>query len=257
MDEGREILEREGPYRPIDCALHDRLEAAATIGRPADLAWIDAEGRETSSRETIVDVFARGGEEFLTTASGLEVRLDLVTALDGVAFRAAGCAPRTVLETARLVVRELSPDDAPFVIELTNDPAFLEYIGDKGIRTLDDARAYVGTALDSYNRYGYGLFLVQLKDGTPIGTCGILRKEWLDAPDIGYAFLPAFRGRGYALEAAAGVHAHARDAWSLERIVAVVAPGNAASIRLLEKLGLRFERTVVDPRTGEHLALFA
>ena len=69
MDEGREILEREGPYRPIDCALHDRLEAAATIGRPADLAWIDAEGRETSSRETIVDVFARGGEEFLTTAS--------------------------------------------------------------------------------------------------------------------------------------------------------------------------------------------
>lgn len=165
---------------------------------------------------------------------------------------------RIVLETERLLVRELTPDDAAFALGLTNDPAFLEYIGDKGIRTLDDARAYIDTAIDSYRRLGYGLFLVESRiDRVPIGTCGILRKEWLDDPDIGYAFLPAYRGRGYALEAAAAVLAHARREWSLERVVAVVTPHNAASIRLLGKLGLRFERTVEEPRTGEQLALFA
>jgi RimJ/RimL family protein N-acetyltransferase/transcriptional antiterminator Rof (Rho-off) len=249
----------DDPYRPIDCALHDRLEAAATVGRPADLAWADAAGRELSSRETIVDVFARRGEEFLTTASGLELRLDRILALDGVAFGAAARAPRVVLETERLVLRELGLDDAEFVLRLTNEPSFLEFIGDKGVRTLDDARNYIVTGpLDSYRRHGHGLLLVRLKEGgEPIGTCGILRKDWLDAPDIGYAFLPSCWGRGYAQEAAAAVLEHGRRACSLGRIVAVVTPHNTASIRLLEKLGMRLESTVVDPRSGEPLALFA
>jgi RimJ/RimL family protein N-acetyltransferase len=100
--------------------------------------------------------------------------------------------------------------------------------------------------------------LVLLKDGgVPIGTCGILRKDWLDDPDIGYAYLPQFWGRGYAREAAAAVLAHGHGAWALDRIVAVVTPHNAASIRLLEKIGMHFERTVVDPKSGEQLSLFA
>jgi [ribosomal protein S5]-alanine N-acetyltransferase len=244
-------------YRPIDCALHDRLEAAATLRRPAALSYVDGGGHTVSSCETIVDVFARGGEEFLTTASGLEVRLDRVISFGDEAIPVGACTPRVILETERLVLRQLTLDDAEFVFALTNEPSFLEFIGDKGISTLENARAYITNGpLDSYRRYGYGLWLVQLKvDGVPIGTCGILRKEWLADPDIGYAFLPSYWGRGYALEAAAAVLFHARATWSLDRIAAVVTPHNAPSIRLLEKLGMRFERTVVNPN-AEVLALF-
>jgi ribosomal-protein-alanine N-acetyltransferase len=148
--------------------------------------------------------------------------------------------------TERLILRRLTADDAPFILELLNEPAFLEFIGDKGVRTLDDARHYILTGpVASYDRHGFGLYLVLLKAGeVPIGTCGLLKRDALPDVDIGYALRSAFWGHGYAFEAASAVLAHGRNAFGLRRIVAIVTPGNLVSKALLEKLGLRYERTL-------------
>lgn len=153
-------------------------------------------------------------------------------------------ATAAVIATERLVLRRLVVADAPFVLELVNDPSWLRFIGDKGVRTLDDARAYITNGPQaSYARHDFGLWLVELKSArTPLGICGLIRRDTLDDVDIGFAFLPSFRGQGHALEAAAATVRHARECVRLERLVAIVSPGNAASIRLLEKLGMRFER---------------
>jgi len=165
----------------------------------------------------------------------------------------------TVLETKRLALRQLSLDDAPFILALLNEPSYLRFIGDKGVRTLDDARNYILTGpMDSYDRHGFGLYLTTKKDdATPIGVCGLLKRESLDAPDIGYAFLPPHWSKGYAFEAAAEVLAYARSALGLRRIVAVVSPDNESSVRLLEKLGLRFERMVRLSEGDIEIKLFA
>jgi len=151
-----------------------------------------------------------------------------------------------VLETDRLILRHLSADDAEFVLELLNEPSFIRYIGDKQVRTLDDARAYVREGpVKSYGLYGFGLNLVQLKsDLTPIGICGLLKRDTLPDPDIGFAFLPAYWHQGYAFEAAAAVMQHARAELGCHRILAITTPDNEASGRLLGKIGLRFERVV-------------
>ena len=164
-----------------------------------------------------------------------------------------------VLDTDRLILRRLSVDDAAFILELLNDPAFLRFIGDKGVRTLDNARDYVlNGPMASYERFGFGLYLTQLKDGgIPIGICGLLKRDTLDDPDVGFAFLPAYRRNGYALESASAVLAHGRRDFAMERIVAVVSPENEGSIRLLEKLGLAFERRVRLSEGGEEIQLFA
>ena len=150
-----------------------------------------------------------------------------------------------MLTTLRLILRDIGPDDAAFIVALLNDPSFLRNIGDRGVRTLEDARAYIrnGPAA-SYARHGFGLWLVCLKDGTSIGMCGLLKREVLDDVDIGFAFLPAFQGKGYGSESAAAVLAHARDGLKLRRVVAIVNADNEASARLLERLGLSFERLV-------------
>lgn len=152
----------------------------------------------------------------------------------------------TVLETERLVLRRLTLDDAAFVLALLNEPSFLRFIGDRGVRTLDDARAYlIGGALASYERHGFGLYLVALKrSGVAIGICGLLKRDTLDDVDVGFAFLPAFWLQGYAFESASAVIAHGKDALGLRRVVAVTQPDNHGSIRTLEKLGLRFEKMV-------------
>ncbi len=165
----------------------------------------------------------------------------------------------TVLETERVRLRRLTDDDAPFILELLNDPAWLRYIGDRGVRTPDDARNYIQKgAIASYEKYGFGLWLAELKaGGTPIGICGLLRRETLPDVDLGFALLPAFRGQGYTLEAGRATLAHGRTILGLKRIVAVTAPGNEDSIRVLERLGLRFERMVrLTPEAAE-LKLFA
>jgi len=149
-----------------------------------------------------------------------------------------------VLETDRLALRRLTADDAEFILELLNDPAFLQYIGDKGVRTRADARRYIETGpVTSYARFGFGLYRVELKDGgEPIGICGLLKRDSLPDADIGFALLPRYWSKGYAFESASAVLAHARGTLGLKRILAITSPDNVASIGLLESLGFRFER---------------
>ena len=149
-----------------------------------------------------------------------------------------------VLETERLVLRRLRTGDAEFILELLNDPSFLKYIGDKGVRTPADACRYIETGpVASYERHGFGLLRVELKEGgEPVGMCGLLKRDYLPDVDIGFAMLPAHRSKGYTLEAASAVLAHARDTLDIERVLAITSPDNVASICLLERLGFRFER---------------
>ena len=148
-----------------------------------------------------------------------------------------------VLETERLVLRPFTTDDAPFILTLLNEPSFLRNIGDKKVRTLDDARQYLTTGpIASYKLNGFGLCLVELKDShTSIGMCGLLKREELPDPDIGFAFLPDFWNKGFAFEAASAVMNDARERLKLSRILAIVSPDNYASMKLLERLGLKFE----------------
>ena len=163
------------------------------------------------------------------------------------------------LETERLALRELTLDDAPFILRLLNDPAWLQFIGDRNVHTLDAARSYLTSGpLAMYRERGFGLWLVELKpDATPVGICGLLKRETLPDVDLGFAFLPEFRGRGYGYEAAAATLAHGRNAIGLNRIVAVTASDNTRSIALLEKLGLRFEKTVRLKSDGPETRLYA
>jgi RimJ/RimL family protein N-acetyltransferase len=152
----------------------------------------------------------------------------------------------TVIETERLVLRRLAVDDAEFIVELLNQPSFLRYIGDKEVRNNADAVRYIQDGpLASYERFGFGLYLVELKEtGVPIGICGLLKRDSLPDVDVGFAFLPSYWSQGYAFEAAAAVMTYGRDVLGLRRIVAITSPDNEGSIRLLEKLGLRFERLI-------------
>ncbi len=151
-----------------------------------------------------------------------------------------------VLETRRLLLRRVDTDDAPFILELLNEPSFLEFIGDKGVRNLDDARNYILKGpMASYERFGFGLYLVQLKsDGAPIGMCGLLKRDSLPDVDVGYALRPGYWKQGYAFEAASAVLTHGREAFGLRRIVAITSPDNVGSRTLLEKLGLRYEQSL-------------
>ena len=164
-----------------------------------------------------------------------------------------------VLETERLTLRRLSIDDAEFILQLLTDPAFFKYVGDKGVRTVPDARDYILSGpVASYEQFGFGLYAVELKpDGDPIGMCGLLKRESLPDVDIGFALLPRYRSQGYAYEATAAVLAYAREQLGLGRIVAITVPHNAGSIRILEKIGLRFERMVRLSEDAEELQLFA
>lgn len=155
-----------------------------------------------------------------------------------------GNKPIPTLHTQRLQLRPLTLADAPFLLGLLNEPSFIQNIGDRGVRTVAQAELYLSNgALASYAKNGFGLFLVQLSEtGQAIGICGLIRREGLDAPDIGYAYLPAFWNKGYALEAARAVLGHAAASLHIRRVVAIAAPDNHGSIRVLEKAGLRFVR---------------
>jgi len=165
----------------------------------------------------------------------------------------------TVVETERLTLRRLEIGDAAFILGLLNDPSFLRFIGDKGVRTLDDAREYISSGpIASYERFGFGLYLTARKDDdVPIGICGLLKRDSLMDVDVGFAFLPRFWSKGYALEAASAVMAHGRNVLGLTRIVAITSPANEASIRLLEKLGMRFESMVRLSADSPEILLFA
>ncbi len=158
-----------------------------------------------------------------------------------------------VLETDRLVLRRLTLNDAPFIVELLTDPAFLQYIGDRGVRDEQSARQYLLKGpIASYEKFGFGLYLVFLKEsGDPVGICGLLKRDTLADVDVGFAFLPSHRQRGYAAESSAAVLEHGRRVFGLERIVAITSPDNDSSMRVLEKIGLKSEGTCrlgADPR---------
>jgi ribosomal-protein-alanine N-acetyltransferase len=163
------------------------------------------------------------------------------------------------LITARLTLREFVDADAPFILTLLNQPSFLRFIGDKKVRTVDDARRYITTGpIASYQRHGFGLYLVELKDGkVPIGMCGVLKRESLPDPDLGFAFLPEYWGQGYAFEAASAVLKEARDTFKLTRILAITNPDNDASIKLLAKLGFQLERVMKLSSDSDEVKLFS
>jgi [ribosomal protein S5]-alanine N-acetyltransferase len=158
--------------------------------------------------------------------------------------------------TERLTLRPLAAEDAPFVLALLNDPSFVQFVGDKGVHTLDDAREYISTGgRDAYARRT--LYVAARKeDGAPIGICSLVKREGLDEVDLGFAILSEFRGRGYATEAAAWTLACARELHGLRRLVAITTPDNDPSARVLEKLGFRFARMVRLRAGDRELKLF-
>jgi len=164
----------------------------------------------------------------------------------------------TVVETERLVLRRLTLDDAAFMRRLVNEPSWLEFIGDRGVRTEEDAREYLRNgAIASYEKHGFGLWAVTLRDSdAPIGICGLVRRDFLDDVDLGLAFLPEFEGKGYGREAGAAVVDYARRVLGLRRLVAITVPPNRRSIALLEKLGFVLEKKMAHPGQSEVL-LFA
>lgn len=162
------------------------------------------------------------------------------------------------LRTDRLTLRRLDSSCAAFIVELLNDPAFLKFIGDRGVRTQEDAIRYVETGpASSYAKHGFGLYLMELRaTGEKAGICGLLKRDELDDVDIGFSLLPAFRGSGLAHEAAAAVMDEGRDRFGLRRIAAIVSPGNERSERLLERLGFVFER-MLRLKAGDEVRFFA
>jgi len=162
------------------------------------------------------------------------------------------------LETERLILRRFTVDDAQFVLTLVNEPSFLRYIGDKKIRNLEDARQYILSGpVASYERHGFGLCLVELREThRPIGMCGLLKREELPEPDIGFALLPEFWNKGFAFEAAAAVLQDARERLGIERILAITSLDNEASIKLLERLGFTFQKITKLAADHEQVRLF-
>ena len=164
----------------------------------------------------------------------------------------------TVLDTERLLLRPITVDDAEFILILLNEPSFLRYIGDKQVRNVEDARQYIlNGPIASYERHGLGLLLVELRDShTRIGMCGLLKRDELPEPDIGFTLMPDFWNKGFAFEAAAAVLQDARDRLKLQRILAITSLDNDASIKLLERLGFKFERVTRLAPDREEIKLF-
>lgn len=165
-----------------------------------------------------------------------------------------------ILETDRLRLRTLTPDgDAEFVLRLLNEPSFIQNIGDRGVRTLEGARAYIlNGPVASYEKHGFGLWLIELKEsGAAAGICGLLKRDALEDVDIGYALVPEHCSRGYAFEAGSAVMSYARERLGLKRVVAITDVENQSSIRLLEKLGFVYERLIKLPDDASELKLFA
>ncbi len=164
-----------------------------------------------------------------------------------------------VAQTERLLLRWLDPGDSAFILELVNDPSWMRYIGDKGVKTIQDAKRYIENGpVEMYQRLGFGLYTVELKEnGAPIGICGLIKRDALPDVDLGFAFLPRFWGNGYAFESASAVMSYGREALGLSRIVAILSQDNHRSAKVLEKLGFRFDSTVSLQPGGDQLMLYA
>lgn len=164
-----------------------------------------------------------------------------------------------ILETERLSLRRmtLADSDAAFMLRLVNDPGWLANIGDRNVRTVDDARRYIRKTIDMYDRLGFGSWVAELKaTGEAIGTCGLVKRDAIEDVEIGYALLPEFRGCGLAVEGARAVLSYAWDVLRLPRIAAIVTPTNADSIRVLEGIGLRYARRLKLPGANDEVAFY-
>jgi len=166
---------------------------------------------------------------------------------------------RYILETERLALREFTTDDMDFIIRLLNSPGWLEFIGDRNVKNDDAAAAYlVNGPIKSYKENGFGLSLVETKsEKIPIGMCGIINRSYLEHPDIGFAFLPEFTGSGYAYEIAKATMDYAKNKLKIDTVLAVTVPANIKSIKLLEKTGFVFTKTITFPDETEELMLFS
>ena len=164
---------------------------------------------------------------------------------------------KSIRTTARLLLREFSLSDAPFILELVNTPGWLQFIGDRGIATIGDAEAYLANGpIQSYSDHGFGLWCVcRIDDGSAIGMCGLLKRETFEHVDLGFAMLPAAYGMGYAREAAAATLTFAHERLGIVKVLAIASQNNARSIHLLEKIGFQFDR--VHRQGEEELMLFA
>jgi RimJ/RimL family protein N-acetyltransferase len=164
-----------------------------------------------------------------------------------------------VVETDRLLLRWLGAGDAAFILQLLNEPSWIKYIGDKGVKTLEDAEKYIRSGpREMYEERGHGLYLVETKErGEPIGICGLIKREALDDVDLGFAFLPEYWGQRYAFESASAAISHGKNALGLTRIVAITSQDNRRSIGLLVKLGFRFERRLRLGAEAPELELYA
>ena len=164
-----------------------------------------------------------------------------------------------ILRTERLVISKITLNEASFIRELMNDKDWIQNIGDRGIRTLEDAENYIKDKFfTSYEKYGYGFYVIILKSTKErIGTVGLIDRDGIEGIEIGYGMLPGFRGKGYALEAAKAIFNHAQNSFHIHKIVAIVNPNNIASIHLLEKLGLRYEKMVRLPGETKDIKYFS
>lgn len=164
----------------------------------------------------------------------------------------------TLIETDRLTLREFTLDDAPFILQLVNEPSWLENIGDKNVQSIDDACHYLMQGpMQSYQQNGYGLYLVELKrKETPVGMCGLVKRDFFEDPDVGFAFLPEYWGLGFASEAARGTMKYARETLNIDTVLGITSMDNTSSMRVLEKLGLRFDKLVDLPGYTEQSRLF-
>lgn len=167
-----------------------------------------------------------------------------------------------VVETERLRLRKFSVSDAAFILKLLNEPSFIQNIGDKGVRTLEDASTYILSGpVANYETFGFGQYLIELLGNTPrktpIGMCGLLKRDTLEDVDVGYAVLPEFWSQGYAREAVSGVLSFANNVLGLKRVVAVTNHDNGSSIHLLEKIGFQFEKVVRLSQANPEVKLFS
>jgi RimJ/RimL family protein N-acetyltransferase len=162
------------------------------------------------------------------------------------------------IATERLQLRWLTLEDADLMLEVWNDPAFVRNVGDRGIRTREEAQAAMQDgALQLYKTCGYGPYRVAIKDNdVGIGIVGLFRRDGLDIPDIGYSVLPQHCGKGFAYEASCAVLDYARNELELEQICAIISPDNKVSIGLIKKLGLVFERMHLMPDDDEEVCLY-
>ena len=163
------------------------------------------------------------------------------------------------IESERLFLRPLTLEDAEFILQLLNTDGFIKYIGDRNVKTIEQANNYLlNGPLKSYETNGFGLSLVELKtDRTPVGMCGLLIRDYLDHPDIGFAFLPDHTGKGYAYEIVKEIIYYGLYSLQMEKILAIVLPENSSSIRLLEKVGFRHEKNFISPDSNEELRLYS